>query len=242
MSSAVRQHAIYRLANTPVRAYPFPHVVVEDILPADTYAELQANLPTDEQFTVLADSGRVGGHYSRARLALFQHQTKGANDDRLAFWDELFETLNHPDFAVWTILKFRDQVTQRFGQEPSQLFASNAARSEIFLMRDLETYSLGPHTDSPAKLVSVLFYLPPDDRRPELGTSLYAPRDPAFVCPGGPHHKFEKFERVFTVPYRPNTLVAFPKTSRCFHGVEPVSGPDTRRDLMLFDLKLPQAA
>ena len=92
------------------------------------------------------------------------------------------------------------------------------------------------HTDRPTKAMSFLFYLPPDDTRPHLGTSIYAPRDPQFTCTGGPHHDFAHFHRVYTMPYLPNTLFAFPKTANSFHGVEPIQDNAVRRDLLLYDI------
>ena len=242
MFSDVRRHVAYQLANAPLRAYPFPHVVVPEIFPPEFYPTLRAALPPDEAYTRLTDTGRVGGAYSPARLAFFPGTGPGAALDagRAAFWNGFFRALAHEELSSWIMAKFYDTLARRFGLGPNRPGVD--LETEIFLMRDLETYALGPHSDSPRKAVSVLFYLPERGDRPELGTSLYRPKDPAFRCPGGPHHPFEDFERITTIPYRPNTLFAFPKTDDSFHGVEPVVGAAVRRDLMLIDLKLPRPA
>jgi hypothetical protein len=39
------------------------------------------------------------------------------------------------------------------------------------------------------------------------------------------------------MPYAPNRLLAFPKTERCFHGVEPVADSGLVRDLLFVDLR-----
>ena len=54
-------------------------------------------------------------------------------------------------------------------------------------------------------LFRLLFYLPADARFARHGTSIYVPKEPGFVCPGGPHHEFEKFERMATMPFLPNS-------------------------------------
>jgi hypothetical protein len=87
-------------------------------------------------------------------------------------------------------------------------------------------------------VISLLFYLPEDDTRPHLGTSVYIPKDGQFRCPGGPHHSFDGFERVYAMPYVPNTLFAFPKNDHCFHAVEPIVEPGVRRDLLLYDITI----
>ena len=78
--------------------------------------------------------------------------------------------------------------------------------------------------------------LPKDLSQEHLGTSMYLPKDRDFRCPGGPHHPHAQFDRVWTMPFRPNSLFAFVKTSASFHGVEPVSDPDARRWLLLYDI------
>jgi hypothetical protein len=82
----------------------------------------------------------------------------------------------------------------------------------------------------------MLFYLPKDLSQSHIGTSMYLPNDPNFTCPGGPHYGFDKFTRLHTMPFLPNSLFVFVKTSNSFHGVEPVTDPDTRRWLLLFDI------
>jgi hypothetical protein len=39
------------------------------------------------------------------------------------------------------------------------------------------------------------------------------------------------------MPYLPNTLFAFVKNDRSFHGVEPIRDQDYRRHLLLYDIK-----
>jgi hypothetical protein len=38
------------------------------------------------------------------------------------------------------------------------------------------------------------------------------------------------------MPFVPNSLFVFLKTDRSFHGVEPVTDPDVRRWLLLYDI------
>jgi hypothetical protein len=110
------------------------------------------------------------------------------------------------------------------------------------LVEDVTKYALGPHTDSPKKVITMLFYLPRDLSQSHMGTSIYLPKDPAFRCQGGPHYKFDGFQRLHTMPFVPNSLFVFFKTDNSFHGVEPVTDPDTKRWLLLYDIyvRLPQ--
>lgn len=108
---------------------------------------------------------------------------------------------------------------------------------EALVIQDRTNYKLGPHTDMPAKVLSLLFYLPADDSMPHLGTSMYLPTDPTFTCDGSTHYDFKGFQRLLTMPYVRNTLFAFMKTPNAFHGVEPVTEPGVERALLLYDIK-----
>jgi hypothetical protein len=107
------------------------------------------------------------------------------------------------------------------------------------LLSDNGKYALGAHTDRVERVLAALFYMPHSQANPELGTSLYLPKDPNFTCPGGPHHSFDKFQRLATMPYAPNTVFCFFKTDTSFHGVEPVPGNSQQRRLLTTFLKRP---
>lgn len=246
MFSAAKLHAMYRIANAPVRNWPFPHVCIEDVFPAEFFAEVRRNMPEDAGYTRLTDSGRVDpAQYSDARFSLFQRDLPTASlpDHKRQFWQTMFTAFSDLEFAqIWLDL-FSAPIDQKLGETPENLLGGKPGvdlklYTEIFLMRDRTTYSLGPHTDNPRKLISVLFYLPPDDGDAGLGTSLYIPKQRDFTCFGGPHYDFAQFDRVGTMPFKPNTVVAFPQTKKSFHGVEPVTRKGAQRDLLLFDIKL----
>jgi len=244
MFSAVRDAVIRRIQATPVRLEPFEHLYVEEVFPPDFYAEMRRRMLPDEGYRRLIDTGRVAGPYSPARFCLFpadledaaaaEDGTAGSEADR-DFWRGLLAAFGERAFGDFWLDIFKDAVTRQL----ESLYGGGTLRlrREAFLLRDRETYELGPHTDSPLKIVSALFYLPPDDSAPDLGTSLYRPKLPDFVCAGGPQYYFHDFHRVVTLPFRRNAMLAFPKSPRCFHGVEPV-GSARQRDLLLVDLKV----
>ncbi len=231
-------HAAEAIAAAQIREQPFPHLYIEQIFPPDFYARMREMLPAFEAYERLRDTGRVGGAYSSARLVLIPDEASLASlaAPQATFWRDLFAALLTEDFARVILTRFAELISERFAAEPEGAERNLFVTWESFLIRDRASYALGPHTDAQRKLVSMLFYLARDHEHPDLGTSFYAPLDPAFVCPGGPHHSFDGFRHLCTLPYVPNTLAAFPKSNRCFHGVEPVAD-GFERDLLFFDLK-----
>lgn len=223
-SSGVDAHVMARLAAAPVLTEPFEHCVIDDIFPADFYESIIDHWPEEESWEPLSESGRVTpGRYEARQVVLMNargHERLHA--ERRAFWEEVGD---------WLLgAEFRARVLQKFSLD-------NESVGDALIVSDRNTYAIGPHTDSPHRLVSLLFYLPEDATFRRFGTAFYTPIDPSFRCRGGPHYPFEPFRRVKTVEFVPNRLVAFPKSDRCFHGVERIDLPGIDRRLLIYNVR-----
>lgn len=236
MFSNAEQHVLYQIANAPMRKYPYAHIYVENVFPDDFYTALRANWPDRSALISLADTGRVpkGAYPERFVMPFKASEIDKLAADRRPFWTEFATWLITQHFLTAMIDRFEPYVKERFGDDLYQ--CSFAADSLI--VRDLTNFSIGPHTDAPHRLLSMLFYCPDDDALMHLGTSLYVPRDPGFRCQGGPHHPHGMFRRVMTMPYKPNSLFAFIKNDHSFHGVEPISDQNVQRDILLYDIRV----
>lgn len=235
MSSDVSLQVLYKIANATIQPFPFPHIYVRDVFPSDFYEEIRRQLPPKDVFKTLTALQRVGVGYSDSRLVLplTKDAVAGLEEPFRTFWRGISSWMLGSAFGGTVLSMFSDFLQMRFGDPKAKQY-----HDEALLVQDYTTYSLGPHTDSEAKVLSFLFYLPPDDSLSHLGTSIYVPNDMKFTCPGGPHHPFEKFRRMVTMPFLPNTLFAFLKTANSFHGVEPITETEVRRDLLLYDIKV----
>jgi hypothetical protein len=234
MSFDAEQHVHYRVANAPIRTHPFPHFYVDDVFPAAFYSELRQRLPGQNGYTRIDETGSVakGAYPERFVCSLAELEEGEANaGGGTAFWADFSSWLLGDAFAALILGRFRPFFPDRFGENVEPRIELDAR-----LVRDVTNYAISPHTDSPRKLVSLLFYLPADDSMRHLGTSLYAPKDPAFRCPGTGHHPFENFKKIATMEYRPNTLLAFFKTDRAFHGVDRITDTNVVRDLLLYNI------
>jgi hypothetical protein len=220
----------YNILNAQLRTWPYPHVYVPNVFPADVYAELQRQIPDPKAMIPIAEARPVKGYKERF-VQDISGQMNGLTDDQKSFWHGMARTLRTKAFRDVMVTRFRPFIAERFKNQPVKLF------DETLLVEDITHYSLGPHTDTPAKVVTVLFYLPKDDSQAHLGTSLYVPKHVGRTCPGGPHYIHEDFERAATMPFLPNSMFAFVKSDVSFHGVEPVTDPDVRRWLLLYDIK-----
>jgi hypothetical protein len=224
MSSGADLHLLYKVANAPINTYPYPHFFVQDVFPADFYAKLQSMLPDRESsMKPLPEVRAIGGDGYRERFVLVlggEHMDTLTEEQR-EFWMELRGMLVGGAFGQMLLDRFNPVLKQRFGGKKVGFY------DEAMLVQD---------TDAGRKVVTLLFYLPRDESQRNLGTSIYLPKDRQFRCPGGPHYKREDFDRMWTMPFLPNSLFVFCKTDNSFHGVEPVTDPDTRRWLLLYDI------
>lgn len=235
MSFTVEEHVLARLAAAPLRREPFAHCVVDGIFPAEFFEAIVDHWPQEDSWQPIAQTGRVSRGAYRARLIVPMSEAgwRRLDSARRRFWE--------CEVGRWLLgRRFREAVLAKFATELAGTpFAATPEETEAdaLLVSDRTHYAIGPHTDAPHRVVSLLFYLPEDDAFRRYGTSLYAPLDPTMRCRGGPHHRFELFRRVATVDFLPNRMLAFPKSDRCFHGVEPVDLPGIDRRLLIYDVR-----
>ncbi len=219
-----------------MREYPYAHLYVDNIFPEDFYAQLRALWPSASSLISLGDTGRVpkGAYPERFILPFSQADINKLDAGRRPFWLEFGDWFLGNRFLTAVIDKFEPHVRARFGDD----IYRNTYSAESLIVRDLTNYSIGPHTDAPHRLLSMLFYCPNDDSRSHLGTSIYAPLDPDFRCAGGPHYPHQRFRRVRTMEYRRNSLFAFIKNDHSFHGVDPIGERNVERDVLLYDVRV----
>jgi len=201
----------FRLCNTALQPYPFPHFFARNVFSSDIYGQLLKALPLDSEYK--------------------SHEASDYNGRRFA---DIAPTFPFHDLLLSR--QFTKRIVRMFGAHFPK-FEGNVV-PELRLIRDGQHYFIGPHTDAPWKLISLLFYLPPSDPNVpplDIGTSFYTPKNPAFRCPGGPHHSFDDFHRIHTLPFEPNSCLGFLKTDQSFHGVEPIDRP-VQRDVLLWNL------
>jgi hypothetical protein len=188
---------------------PFPHFFARDVFPAPFYAELMRKLTSKTDF----------------------HDEKFANRafaDSLGDFPEL-EFMKSKEFFAAMLQLFPDDLKHDFGGRKVSFYR------DLRLIRDRQHYKIGPHTDAKWKVLSLLFYLPATHEHRDYGTVIYAPKDDAFRCAGGPHYPFEPFREVWRAPYVPNSCLGFYKTDHSFHGVPPIP-IDIQRDVLLFNI------
>jgi hypothetical protein len=227
----------YKIGNGQVMNMPFPHMYIENIFPLHIYEAIQNNLPESNKLEVISKKRPVIGYKERFVFCFDDESLLNLDNEKRIFWEEFKNRMLSKTFMNFLLSRFMPYISSRFQNQNIQQLKFN---SELLLIQDTMNYKIGPHTDSPRKVISFLFYLPKDYSQKELGTSIYMPKDFNFKCNGGPHHPRENFEKITTMPFLPNSLFCFPKTDDSFHGVEKIE-TDEKRWLLLYDIYIDQS-
>ncbi|WP_374446795.1 hypothetical protein [Stella sp.] len=228
----IRRQTAERLSSVRVTNEPFPHVFIRDVFPEPFFQALRANLPADESLEA-TDPKRSSNQYAanRRKFAIDPAHLASLPEGPREFWTEARRWLGGREFTQAVLARFAAGIARRYGSRSLDLV------NRIEINVDRENYAIPPHTDSPKKMVTMLFYLPADDARADLGTSIYVPKDPTFRSEKPTQYPFEQFDLVASFPYVPNSCLAFLKTDNSFHGRPLVTGENVSRPMMFVSIQ-----
>jgi hypothetical protein len=198
----IAAHVSRAVAAAPLHADPFPHVVIDDWLPADVYRTVVSAVPAAVFFADRENRRQqlpvpfpLAPAFSQAVWRFVAQEIVGR---------VLSDALNE---------KFRAEVRRYIAtfcpgfadDAPLDLHASDG---RVLLRRP--GYVIDPHRDPKWGFVTGLIYLARDGDNEAYGTSLYrvrgeveAPNAKPFYVPP------DRCELVKAVPFKPNTLLAF---------------------------------
>jgi hypothetical protein len=226
------QAVLYKILNTPIRQYPFEHFYLENIFPDAYYRELIKYLPDNQYYKRIDEIGKVtaGSYKERSLFPLTAQLIEHLPVEHQIFWQTFLSKFSGEEFAKPLFQLFPRTLAPRF----QTVNPAPRVVNTVELVRDHTNYTLGPHTDHPQKILSLLFYLSKDESQQEMGTSLFVPRDPHFHDPSGHHHSFDQFSLVATMPFKPNALFGFVRTNNSWHGVLPINQENIERNTLSF--------
>ncbi len=221
-------HLLNSLRRAKVDADPFPHFYLEQVFPPEYYRELLRLLPGSAVYENLYEVTDLKLDHFRHR---YQRDMTPGWTSELApplqtFWKSFNEWFLSAELAQAVLETFAQPLRDRIGERS----AWPAVSVEAQFIRHRAGYFLAPHSDLYTKLVVLLFYLAPDASAERLGTSFYRPKVAGFSCHDSKHYPFEDFVRVKTLPYRPNSLLAFVRSDVSFHGLEPLTEEDVSHE------------
>ncbi|MDH5693433.1 MAG: hypothetical protein OEZ47_10050, partial [Gammaproteobacteria bacterium] len=227
-----------KIQNTKIETDPFPHLVVDKLFPDDYYKELLRKFPSKDQMIPISETARTGSAYSNRLVTLFEKEHfKRLDIAKREFWRELGAWLYHEEFMQGVLDVFWPFIKDRV-EEVSKLTGVSRISGDALIVNDQFGYGIGPHTDMLRRLITFLFYLPPDDQFRRHGTSIYVPVEKGFESDGTRHFERGLFKQRALVEFVPNRLLLFVRTNNSFHGVEKIEQAGIDRPLLINNIRL----
>jgi hypothetical protein len=242
---------------------PFLVFEFHDLFDRGIYRDLDAQFPKKAEFPA-SWSDRGGKYHMNTRMPEFLAFAK-----RAPVWTKLYERFADPKIMEKMFELAHSVPSERSASEKKPWRIDDRpkpegiARKPIAQLRRLNSSLHGytpvrlvfefsylesecyipPHTDVPAKLISLMIYFPDEGIEYPVGTGteFYRGKNGAAASAwkigmledDATRAFFDKHEIFYTSDFTPNKLVGFVKTSNSWHGVRPLTLPPkaTRRSL-----------
>ena len=231
----IRDHVIAALERTPVDTAPTSHLVVENLFPDDFYDLLIRTMPPRELFS---DRDPVKQDFEIDAL-----ETAPALTARV--WRFFDQQIVAEVLAPALLARFRPAVVRHYAATGGGAFAERAAAiphrsfaGRIQLRRP--GYELKPHLDPKRVVITGLIYFARPGDADAFGTQLFEVDRP-FVQAGMktffPEQHGMRCTLAKTVPFRPNTMLAFVNSGAAHGASLPPGAPLQERHAYQFYLK-----
>lgn len=211
--AALVDHVTRAINDAPMQVHPFPHLVIPRLLPEPFYENLLRALPPP---TFWRDGG-----FKRENWHIGEDAGTRLSESTWRFMhDDIAATVVTPALVARFGSQIEDYWRAAFDVDPKELTPTYSCDEGRLLLRR-PGYKLGPHLDPANSVLTVLLYLAKPGAGASHGTDLYA-SDPLPRWRTGiffPTEHGLKVERVGTVPFEPNTALAF-LTGISVHGGE----------------------
>lgn len=243
--NTIKNEIAYKVYNSFVRRYPFPHCEINNFLPDELVELILKNWPNSTEFKTNLESGSVVGDVKdtdhpynfRYQICLTNVDEMGQiENNKRVIWEKLTSLICSSEVVQAFVTLYANTLMRRFKfNTPSDLFSKINYSPKIDLLHDKTNYSLGPHTDNPGKVIVFLVYFESDlenDASNSYGTSVYVPRQKGFTCSKGSHYPHGDFIKVCSANFHKNNAFSFCRTDTSFHGVEKVESKAVERKLL----------
>lgn len=213
-----------RIAAAPVEPLPGPYIYVEDLLPAALYGEVLKHFALTAPLfreKIHPTGERYFGSYAE-RMEITLGALRGRSPLAL-FWEEIFRALKSEAVFAALLDKFRSGFEARFGKAAATPALRGRLARTMLLCHHRPGFHVGPHTDAPRKVLSCVINCAERAGLEHLGTVMYVPKRKGLTSDGREHLDPALFERLRTLPFKPNSALIFLRDDALFHGVEPVT-------------------
>lgn len=225
---------LQRAKREDVRLSPYPHLILDDALPAPLYSELEKNFPS---MLVMGIFDRKNNHRwnynnSKARMNplvarvwrqfLAYHASQAFYEDFVFLFEDAIKAVYPDRFGHGELRRMTAGArnVDADGSKDIYMDAIIAGNTPVTIASSVRT----THVDSGDKLFSGLLYMRPDGYDAKGGDLTISRLKPEYAADKlanfkGHYVDDERVDVIETVPYARNRLVLFINTLDALHGV-----------------------
>ncbi|MCR6629118.1 MAG: hypothetical protein NVV74_03170 [Magnetospirillum sp.] len=241
---SIQRHLLDAVAAAPLRPEPFAHLHCPRLMPDALFQWLYDAYPR-EGMTPPPPGGT--GEDLRRRLDIGDSRWFRLPETKRRRLEQVYDFEFSQRFGRALVERFLDHIPGvGVGEGGAPPPLPDQTRRELthqclpcrwHFVTDHPGYQLEVHTDLAIKAVTALLYFSPVGTAGQPGTTIYRPR------PGLEHLRdadgmarlpFADFEPVWEAPHQGNSLFAFARNERAFHGVRPVPLGNGPRESLIF--------
>ncbi len=192
-------HIARSIRRADLQTHPFPHAIVDDVVPDDLYGALLRGLPPLDLFS----DKPVNKQYLQVPFVMAPSYSQRV-------WCHMASTVV-PDFIVPAVLeKFKDPIDEwisaNWPQVPSAAISMHSSDGRILLRR--RGYRIPPHRDPKWGFITCIVYLARKQDSEAWGTALYTVDNDDEARGAAPHWIDAARCRLVTeVAFRPNRML-----------------------------------
>ena len=229
VENGVLEYIREKIKTTPVEIDPFPHLVIEEILPETLYEACQRFWPDKYHFYSkgFPHHGPVNRLHICTNLGAIDHSS--LNSEQKMFWRTFGEVVANHYIKPLITEKLLAFISYKFPKLDSQQVSEVKELFNFYpfhydsLLIDNSNYFIVPHVDGIKTFAQCLLYFPDDDDHQDLGTKFF--KGPPFK--EGQYHSCVAALRLAKhVRYKKNTLVAFLQSPTSWHSADISPYPD----------------
>lgn len=220
--SRISEHVRKAIAAAPLHTEPFPHAVIERLLPVDVYKVLLKAIPPPAFFgdrdpikQNLRTPMEFGPELS-VRVLGFLEEVIARRAIRPAVLDKFHDHLE----------RHYDTIFGRPFRERAARLPQSVSGGRVMLRRP--GYHLSAHRDPKRAMVTCLLYFARSSDSETYGTHIYRvhdDRETGYTHTYYPEQDGRTCELVKTVPYRPNTMLVFVNSGGAHGATIPADAP-----------------
>lgn len=231
----VEEHAMKKIIDAEIIMEPFPHILIDGIIPDHIYQQMMEEIPLlENSWKVFFKSHLERGLRVREQINVCNEMDKEYSDRYFDLkslqqskrwqadilnrtsWKEYREMLAGKALQVALLQKFMPFLEKRIGDKDLASFPKG-----VTINRETGGFTISPHTDTETKLLFGIFYLAKDDKHPELSTNLYKHKTGRKSWISKPSWaKWKDFNLEKRIEYLPNRMCIILKNDNCWHSVD----------------------